>query len=664
MNAIKKIIKKTYLFQLKKSLDDYFRRLSFEGKLSVTKKIDVILQYKVIRELDTSNESKINQIEHLLEVIEIDTKLKNGYFYSIDEMTCLYNSRIVIDNMPCNYDYFIKNSLNAMKTMGCIKSRTTNERLIEAIKKYIMKASKQLSESNNDDVAKVLLNMIDEPAHSLKEALQRILFWNQLLWQTNHRLVGIGRLDKYIDQFANSSEADMHIKNFLLTLHENYIYKSSAMPGDTGQVIVLGGNGTDQKFFCNKFTYLILESVIDLNLPDPKVVLRASSKMPDELVAIAVRGIKSGIGSPLLSNDDVVIPALQCFNYDIEDSHDYAVSACWEPLPSTDALEQNNILSFDFGEILVDVVDDYEFVELRNIEEFFELFKRKLQIRLKFILEFLDSIDWNKDPIMTLASSKCRDTGMIISEGGAKNSNYGFLTVGLASVVNSIINVDELAFKLKTYNLKELRDVLKSNYDNENELIRLLKNNRFKFGSDSEIAIYYTNKIIGYLYDASKEYINRFGGKLKFGLSSPAYINAGKNVPATLDGRLKGEVFATHISNDKNRSITEIIIFSSKLNYEKNCSNGNVVDIMVQPNFIFENEGKFIRFLKSSLKQGFFQLQFNVLDVAKLIDAKANPNKYPNLIVRVWGFSAYFNDLPDDYKDVLINRAMESEKSA
>ena len=54
-------------------------------------------------------------------------------------------------------------------------------------------------------------------------------------------------------------------------------------------------------------------------------------------------------------------------------------------------------------------------------------------------------------------------------------------------------------------------------------------------------------------------------------------------------------------------------------------------------------------------------MQMNVVSSETLIEAKAHPEKFPNLIVRVWGFSAYFNDLPEKYKDVLIQRALKSE---
>ena len=79
---------------------------------------------------------------------------------------------------------------------------------------------------------------------------------------------------------------------------------------------------------------------------------------------------------------------------------------------------------------------------------------------------------------------------------------------------------------------------------------------------------------------------------------------------------------------------------------------------------IDENTGKFVLFMKGAIASGFFQMQMNLIDSKTLIDAKAHPEKYKGLIVRVWGFSAYFNELPESYKDLLIERALAAEKVA
>jgi len=71
---------------------------------------------------------------------------------------------------------------------------------------------------------------------------------------------------------------------------------------------------------------------------------------------------------------------------------------------------------------------------------------------------------------------------------------------------------------------------------------------------------------------------------------------------------------------------------------------------------------KFTDYILAYIKKGIYQLQINVVDSKILIDAKENPDLYKNLIVRVWGFSAYFNELPEEYKNLLIKRAQEAER--
>ena len=148
---------------------------------------------------------------------------------------------------------------------------------------------------------------------------------------------------------------------------------------------------------------------------------------------------------------------------------------------------------------------------------------------------------------------------------------------------------------------------------------------------------------------------------MKFGLSSPNYIELGLTTPATLDGRRAGQPLGVHISNPKGVAYTELVMFASNLNYSGIRSNGNVLDYFVPPAIINDEQEKFLMFLKAAIVSGFFQMQMNVTDSAELIDAKKNPGKYPDLIVRVWGFSAYFDELPEEYKDVLIERALACE---
>ena len=151
--------------------------------------------------------------------------------------------------------------------------------------------------------------------------------------------------------------------------------------------------------------------------------------------------------------------------------------------------------------------------------------------------------------------------------------------------------------------------------------------------------------------------------KIKFGLSSPDYILGTFGIAATPDGRCDGEPSNVHISCAKPLAYTELISFASQLDYSVNAFNGNVVDFIVSPSLIENNFDKFVQFIFSAIKRGFFQMQLNVVKSQTLIEARKNPSLYPNLIVRVWGFSAYFNDLPEEFKDVLIERVIKSENA-
>ncbi len=209
--------------------------------------------------------------------------------------------------------------------------------------------------------------------------------------------------------------------------------------------------------------------------------------------------------------------------------------------------------------------------------------------------------------------------------------------------------------------LKEFNKLRINNFNNDKKIIKELKNNNIKYGQDNKECIELTNKIIKEFSKTLNSKRNPLGGKYKFGLSSPSYINESKNFAATFDGRKNNEPFAVHISCDLSNAYTELVSFASKLDYSENRFNGNVVDFFVSPNFIEDNYEKFLSFLILSINVGFFEMQMNVVNSKTLIEARNNPEKFPNLIVRVWGFSAYFKDLPNEYKDYIIERALKCE---
>ena len=678
----------------KRSITLAFTMRQLTRKFGSKEKASSYLAKNMHRYYVSSNKfNKGTQIKNLCRKVEIDIP-KEGFIFFLDELKNLSQDGHIIDNISIDYSKVLKSSVYDYNELyfhpkaGRGFARDLSSDFIknqldtlDGIELLIYRIIKKLKKSNHKDrvkFANYFENMIDKPAEHFEEALQRILFYNQVLWQTGHGLNGLGRLDKILEEYyfddVNSgyiSQDEVYelIKSFLKTLHSYYWYKSAALMGDTGQVIILGGKYDDEYgeyYFYNDLTFMFIKAIKELQLPDPKVLLRVSNETPRNLIDLALETMATGVGSPLLSNDEVVIDRMVEFGYDKEDATNYVVSACWEPSAVGKGFEQNNINFISFLKPLNEFFDNEtdDFLDnISNFDELFNSYKYYLKKEAESLIETLDAIEWNVDPILSLFIDDCNDKQLDISQGGAKYNHYGITTVSLANTVNSLYNVNELVFKQKKYSLSELNKMRKNNFkkDKYQQVYNELKNVKPQFGSDDEEIINISNEIINHLEDCFKDYTNKFGGKIKFGLSAPSYISAGEEISASFDGRKAGEPFSTHISSDSVESYTELMRFASKIDFGGCKFNGNVIDFMASPSFIEKNFSKFADFLQLSTKLGYFQMQMNVVSSKTLIEAKENPDAHPNLIVRVWGFSAYFNDLPEEYQDLLIERALRNE---
>ena len=256
-----------------------------------------------------TNTSKVKQLEDLFSKVNIDVNLKNGFIYSIDENKILVTFKNIISNLTIDYSKVLDFKTKENNSIEMVKV------LEELIDRYIVKIENSKIE-NKEKYKKYFDNMKDKNVDSLEEALQKILFYNSILWQSKHSLNGLGRLDKILYKYyekdiknkvITKETARQLISNFMKLLHEYYGYKSSCLLGDTGQIIILGGLNENDEYEANDLTYMFIEELEKLNLPDPKILLRVSSKMPKDLLKTAVKCISTGIGGPLLSNDDVII---------------------------------------------------------------------------------------------------------------------------------------------------------------------------------------------------------------------------------------------------------------------------------------------------------------------------------------------------------------------
>ena len=655
-NTIKSLIPKRLIFEKKKSswLDTKVARLNRENGRNI-KSEDLSVYFG----------SSYKNIAKYIK--SVDIKSDDYYFYSIDEYKYLYNAGgFTTDNLSPNYEVFFKSIKQLRKDYAGIRDMN---KIFDAIEDYIVKAKATLEEKENfkdknsrtSVIYKYLERIITDNVNSFDEALQRILFYNGLFWQTEHRLVGFGPLDRILEKFYQDDikfkkETDETVKekihNFCRIAHNYYVYKSNNLVGDTGQIIQLSGYYKKSKTFISKLDYFFIEAVYELQLPDPKILLRVTKDTPRDLYELSLKCIKTGIGCPLFANDDSIISALTSKYYSYDEAINYSTSACWEPMvfgKSADQNNQDNIVPIIPLQNLLNSGEEYE-----TFEDFIDGYKKYLTKELDSVMERVDSRRYMVDPLLTIATAECKNKNKDITNGGAKYFNYGILTVSFANFINSMFIIKKYVYDEKKYTLSKIN---KKRLDEKTDDLYSDK----RFGKDDREVVDLINDITSFITDYLKDKTNYYGGHYNIGFSSPSYMDQGKTAEASLDGRKKGDAFSTHISADGPLAYTELMMFAGKLDYTDNRYNGNVVDFMVSESFLENNFDKFIDFLMLSQKSGYFEMQMNVTNSKILIEAKKNPKKFPNLIVRVWGFSAYFNDLPEEYKDLLIKRALASE---
>lgn len=658
---IKKVLSKNFMSKYKFAINKVFKKK--HGAPSFSDKIKTILfNVRKIHIIDFYQFSEINKY------IKEEVASSDFFTYLIDFNCFVRNYSNFNHNMTPDYEFILRNSLEDIR-----KYYEKNEKqllFIDELEKYLNFYILKVKQSNfkgKENTIKYLENIKNKECESFIEALQRILFFNQIFWQMGYSLCGLGRLDYILDKYyqddiknnkINKEEAEKIIIDFYKILNSYFEEKSSCLNGDTGQIIIIGGEDENGNNFSNDLTYIFIDALQKYNKPDPKLFLRVNSNTDEGLLAKAIECMASGIGSPLLSNDDIIIPKLKEFGYDEKDARNYVTAACWEPSPCGDSIDFNNIavLNFliPFNEIFKD--DDLKLTmdEIKN--KCFEKFKEYIEKEL----ENLSTLQYDGQPYLSLFIKSCRESGTIISDETPKYKNLGVTTLGISNVVNSILNIKNIVFEKKLLTLNELNFARKENFKDE-KILEILKNNKDGYGSRNQEAIDLTNEIAEFISKEFEKYNTYYGGKFKLGLSAPSYVENGKTTEASFDGRKNAESLNVHISSSANTYI-DIMEFATNIKYMKNMINGNVVDYVLSPNYIKTNLDKFTKYIKAYINKGMYQLQINVIDSKTLKDAKNNPELYKNLIVRVWGFSAYFNDLPEEYKELLIRRAEDAER--
>jgi formate C-acetyltransferase len=445
------------------------------------------------------------------------------------------------------------------------------------------------------------------------------------------------------------------------------------------QAAIVGGMDKDGNDATNELTYIFLDVMEQLGLRDPNYQARIHKDSPEPYIRRVADVARKGGGIPAVFGDEAAITALTSHGYPLEEARNYAVVGCVElALPgksffSTDAGLLNLPLCLElalnqgrrFGKKSRLGVDTPDPSAMTNMDQLIDAFRKQVEFMAKRMVDDLRIMElgnrnYHPTPFSSMLVDGCIESGKDVTAGGALYNSSGVQGVGLADVADSLAAIEEVVFNQRKYTQSEVVAAVKDNFKDAAVLrSELLK--APKFGNDNPLPDGYANMAAHIFHDALNRHENTRGGRYVPGFYSvTCHVAFGKRTPALPSGRLAGESFASSLgpANGKDRLGPTALLNSVAHVDSKLAMNGYALNMRFDPATLSGEKGVNIltSLVKGFFSQGGLELQLNVLDAEKLEDARLHPGKYPGLVVRVAGYCAYFDDLPEDSKLEIISR--------
>ena len=548
-----------------------------------------------------------------------------------------------------------------------------------------------------------------EPARSFREAVQAVWFSQVLLQiESNGHSLSYGRFDQYMLPYYQAdvaSEAitreealelltNLWIKSLTVQKIRSRSHTLSSAGSPMYQNVTIGGQTTGHEDAVNELSYLVLQSVAQTRLTQPNLTVRYHAGIDKRFLDECVEVMKLGFGMPALNNDEVIIPSFVKWGVAEEDAYDYSAIGCVETaVPGKWGYRCTGMSYLNFPRLLlccmnggVDLTTgrrfarDYgHFTQMSSYDELLAAWDKTIRemTRYSVIVEnFIDKASERDVPdvLCSALTDDCIARGKTIKEGGAVYDFISGLQVGIANMADSLAAIKKLVFDEGKISSQELWDALLDDFASpEGERIRrMLAEDAPKYGNDVD----YVDRLAVEAYEPYIDEVAKYpstrhdrgpiGGIRYAGTSSiSANVGQGMGTMATPDGRHAHEPLAEGCSpahNCDRQGPTAVFKSITKLPTEK-ITGGVLLNQKLTPTMLSRDENK--QKLELMLQTYFnrlhgYHVQFNVVSRETLIDAQKHPEDHKDLIVRVAGYSAFFNALSKATQDDIIGRTEQT----
>ena len=448
-------------------------------------------------------------------------------------------------------------------------------------------------------------------------------------------------------------------------------------------LINLGGLKEDGTDAVNELTYILLDVIEEMRILQPSSMVQLSRENPDKFIERAIKITKTGFGQPSIFNTDAIIKELVNQGKDLADARNGGASGCvetgafgTESYILTGYFNLNKILEITLyngtdprtGKVIgLNTGDPRNF---KTINELLDAYKKQLNyftdIKLKgnLIIEklFAEEIPV---PFLSLIIEDCIVNGVDYNAGGARYNTSYVQGVGLGSITDNITSIQYNVFDKKKITMEGLLKAMDENFKGYEQLRHDLIYETPKYGNDDDYADQHAVFVFNTFYDAINGKPTYRGGKFRINmLPTTSHVYFGSVMRATPDGRKAFEPLSEGISPfqgaDK-KGPTAVLKSAAKIDHIK--TGGTLLNQKFSPSFFKDEKSieKLGQLVRSYFRMDGHHIQFNVVSAKTLRDAQKHPEKYTDLIVRVAGYSDYFNDLGEDLQNEIIRRTEHEE---
>ena len=442
--------------------------------------------------------------------------------------------------------------------------------------------------------------------------------------------------------------------------------------------INIGGVKRDGSDGTNEISYIMLEIIEELHILQPGNSVHISNKTPDRFLHAAAKVIRQGHGYPSVFNADTYILEMVGMGKTLEDAREGGCSGCIEVgafgkeayllvgylnVPKIFEVTLNNGIDPVTGTVVSIQTGDPRNFE--TFEELYDAFHKQLDYIIDMKIRVSNYIDrmfakYAPAPFLSVVIEDCISKGRDYYDGGPRYNTSYFMCTGLGTTTDSITAVKKHVFEDKNFTIEELLDAVAKNFEGEEFMRQTIMNRTPFFGNDDDYADDIAKRIYDDLLDLIDGQPNIRGGVYHLNmLSTTCHVYFGKVMGATPNGRLAGKSISdgTSPSHGADTNGPSAVIKSlSKIDHTK--SGGTLLNQRFLPSLLKREEDikKLGQLIRSYFTLGGHHIQFNIVDTATLLAAQQNPDDYKDLLVRMAGYSDYFNDMNADLQQEVIER--------